>query len=59
MDEYKVIQAETDALERELNALAKEGWQPVLVAPQSFGGASWTNVGPGRVDRFCVILRRA
>ena len=56
--EYKVIKKRGDGLEVELNRLAEEGWRPILVAPASFGGASFMNSGPSRVDDYCVILQR-
>ena len=56
--EYKVVKQSGDDLERELNRLAEEGWRPILISPVSFGGASFMNSGPSRVDNFCVILQR-
>jgi hypothetical protein len=56
--EYRVIQHEREELERALNVLAEEGWRPILIVPDAFGGASFTNFGPGRVDSFCVVLER-
>ncbi len=56
--EFRVVQEAYDELERILNTLAEDNWRPILMVPVAFGGASFTNFGPGRVDRFCVILER-
>lgn len=56
--EYKVIKTRSDDLERELNTLVQEGWRPIQITPASFGGASFMNSGPSRVDDYCVILQR-
>jgi len=31
--QYKVIHGEDDAIERQLNQLAAEGWEPITMAP--------------------------
>lgn len=56
--EYKVITVRHNELEQQLNTLSRDRWRPLLLTPDSYGGASWWHAGPGRVSTFRVVLVR-